>query len=81
MRRTNFDKQMLIDKHFAYRGANPHRFGATHPLFSPKRESPSNLGLSRLPRLLICRTLSHLATQGSNIAIYKEDCPEIKEEA
>ncbi|MBT7072244.1 MAG: hypothetical protein HN975_15275 [Anaerolineae bacterium] len=36
VRRTNFDEKMLIDKHFAYRGADSHRFGATHPLFSFK---------------------------------------------
>jgi len=30
MRRTNFDKKMLIDKHFAFQRADVHRFGATH---------------------------------------------------
>ena len=30
--RTNFDKKILIDQHFAYRKANSHRFGATRSL-------------------------------------------------
>ena len=38
VRRTNFDKKMLIDKHFVCRRAYSHRFGATHACL---RESPN----------------------------------------
>ena len=34
VRRTNFDKKMLIDKHFDYRRADSHRSGATHACLS-----------------------------------------------
>ena len=34
VRRTNFDKKMLIDKNFTCRRADSHRFGAPHPLLS-----------------------------------------------
>jgi hypothetical protein len=30
VRRTNFDKKMLIDKSFAHQRADSHLFGATH---------------------------------------------------
>ncbi|MCP4141398.1 MAG: hypothetical protein GY755_14135 [Chloroflexi bacterium] len=38
VRRTFFDKKMLIDKCFACRRADSHRFGATHTRLS---ESPT----------------------------------------
>ena len=41
VRRTSIDKKILIDKLFACRRADSHRFRATHPLFSLKSESPN----------------------------------------
>ncbi len=48
VRRTNFDKKTLIDKYFACRRADSHRFGATHSLFFFKSESPIFIILSPL---------------------------------
>ena len=43
VRRTNFDRQMLVAKYFALRRADAHRFGATHSLAHSKAKASQDM--------------------------------------
>jgi hypothetical protein len=53
MRRTFFDRNLPIDKHFAPRRDNAHRFGATHrPL---KSKAPQDADISKGSPILLSK--------------------------